>query len=299
MVGELEALVAQYPYRERVHAQLMLALYRTGRQADALDAFRHVRHVLVAELGLEPGRELHRLEAAILAQDPALDLGAPAALAEPARLSDAREAPPLPLPATTLVGREEDVATAAALLDDSDVRLLTLTGPGGIGKTRMALELAERLAPRFADGACFVELAAVADAEGVVPAIAQALGVREAGTRARSTRSPPCSRGRELLLVLDNFEQVLDAARALSGPARRPPRVEAPGDEPRRAAARRRARAPVAPLAGAARERAVRAPRARAQPRLALEAQEDGADRPDLRPARRAAAGHRARRRPQ
>ena len=73
VIGELEALAAEHPYRERMHAQLMLALYRSGRQADALEAFRRARHALVEELGLDPGRELRALEAAILAQDPALD----------------------------------------------------------------------------------------------------------------------------------------------------------------------------------------------------------------------------------
>ena len=73
LVEELEALTAEHPYRERLHAQLMLALYRAGRQADALEAYRRVRHSLVEDLGLEPGRELQRLEAAILAQDSALD----------------------------------------------------------------------------------------------------------------------------------------------------------------------------------------------------------------------------------
>ena len=78
-IPELEALVTQHPYREQLHAHLMLALYRAGRQADALDAFRRARGVLVEELGLEPGPELQRLEAAVLAQDPALELAAPPA----------------------------------------------------------------------------------------------------------------------------------------------------------------------------------------------------------------------------
>ena len=74
VAGELQALVAEHPYRERLHAQLMLALYRSGRQAEALDAFRHARRTLVEDLGLEPGRELQQLESAVLAQDPGLDL---------------------------------------------------------------------------------------------------------------------------------------------------------------------------------------------------------------------------------
>ena len=96
-IPELEALVAQHPYREQLHAHLMLALYRAGRQADALDAFRRARRVLVEELGLEPGPELQRLEAAVLAQDPALELGGAGARARrAARLPRAPRAPRRP-----------------------------------------------------------------------------------------------------------------------------------------------------------------------------------------------------------
>src|SRR4051812_23046278 len=144
LVAELEALTAEHPYRERFHGQLMRALYRAGRQADALDAYRRARQTLVEELGLEPSRELQRLEAAILAQDPSLDAPEPiaapvAAAATPKPTPAAR--PELPVPAAPLLGRDEDIATASRLLADPDVRLLTLTGPGGIGKTRFALEL--------------------------------------------------------------------------------------------------------------------------------------------------------------
>jgi predicted ATPase/DNA-binding SARP family transcriptional activator len=204
VIAELEALTAEHPYRERLHAQLMRALYRDGRQADALDAYRRVRTALVEDLGLDPGRELQELEAAILAHDPALDLTA--APAEP---------PPLPAPLTPLLGREAEVEAAAGLLGRPGVRLVTITGPGGIGKTRVALELAGRLSERFADGARFIPLAAIDAAARVVPAIAQALGVVERDQGAAAALAASLA-GRELLLVLDNLEQVLDAAPELA-----------------------------------------------------------------------------------
>ncbi|WP_051323838.1 BTAD domain-containing putative transcriptional regulator [Candidatus Solirubrobacter pratensis] len=211
-ISELEALAQDHPYRERLHGQLMLALYRAGRQADALAAYRRVRGALVEDLGLDPGRELRGLEAAILAHDPRLEL-APAAQRPRRRV--------LPVPATPLLGREDDLATAEALLAQPHVRLLTLTGPGGIGKSRLALELAHRH-----PGARFAALAAVRDPAGVIPALAQELGALE------TEDEPPFDAVASLLardpslLVVDNFEQVLDAAPEISRLLAAAPRLQ-------------------------------------------------------------------------
>jgi predicted ATPase/serine/threonine protein kinase/DNA-binding NarL/FixJ family response regulator len=118
----------------------------------------------------------------------------------------------VPTSLTSFIGRQQDVATICALLMRPEVRLLTLTGPGGIGKTRLSLQVAAELAEQFADGVVFVNLAPLSDAEQVVPTIAQALGVREQGNRPLLDRLQDSLRDRQLLLLLDNFEQVLTAA---------------------------------------------------------------------------------------
>jgi DNA-binding SARP family transcriptional activator len=141
LVPELEALVTRHPLRERLRGQLMLALYRSGRQAEALEAYRGARRTLLAELGIEPGRALHELERAILAQDPSLDAAqttrpapAPAAGSRPGRLA-----------AAPLVGREDEVALLEAGIDDALAgrgRLFVVVGAAGSGKTKLADEVA-------------------------------------------------------------------------------------------------------------------------------------------------------------
>ena len=144
LVPELESLVARHPVRERLRRQLMLALYRTGRQAEALAAYRDARETLLGELGIEPSRALQELEKAILAQDPTLDV-------------DARRSAPKASPgrraATPVLGRDAEIAVFEAGLDDALAgrgRLFVLVGPPGAGKTQLADELASRAKARGA-----------------------------------------------------------------------------------------------------------------------------------------------------
>jgi predicted ATPase/DNA-binding SARP family transcriptional activator len=203
LVGQLEALIGEHPYRERLRAQLMLALYRCDRQADALQAYQDARRTLVGELGIEPGQPLRDLEQAILAQDPALAVAAVDPAKRPTRL---------PASPTRTLGRDRDRDAIAQLLRGVDVRLVTLTGPGGVGKTRLALEVARRLEPEFPDGGWFVSLAATAKPEHVPSAIAQALGVTPLEAETPKLAVERFLAPKDALVVLDNLEHLLPAA---------------------------------------------------------------------------------------
>ena len=210
LVAEVERLVAEHPFQERLWAQLMLALYRAGRQADALDAYQRARRLLADELGLEPGEPLVQLQQRILARDSTL-LWVPEG--EPRRASGPAPASAhLPRPVTRLVGREDELRTLSGLVADPHVRLITLTGPAGVGKTRLLIELAARHEEQYSDGVAFVHLEQVTDPTLVAAEIASALahGSRADGPGADAL--PNYLRDRELLLAIDNFEHLLPAA---------------------------------------------------------------------------------------
>ncbi len=217
VVPELEALVAAHPLRERLAGQLMVALYRCDRQADASRVYRATRAVLGEELGMEPGLSLRELLQRVLDQDPTLGSPTPFADAELARGTRSNKtavpAHNLPVELTSFIGRERELKEISGLLGEA--RLLTLTGTGGSGKTRLALRLARRVLADFPDGVWLVELAALADRSLVGKSLAMALGVREERGPLIDTLKSRL-RSARLLVVLDNCEHLVDACAELA-----------------------------------------------------------------------------------
>ncbi|MGK5551584.1 AfsR/SARP family transcriptional regulator [Actinomadura kijaniata] len=201
--AELADVLADGPLRERLRAAHMRALYRSGRQGEALDSYEEFRALLAGELGLDPSPELAALRQSILTRS------------EPRRSAAARAEPgprgALPVPATELIGRDDAVAEIRGLLAEGG--LVTLTGPGGVGKTRLSLAVAEGLADRFPDGTWQVDLTAFDRTAGpeLVDGIMAALDVREAEPGDPLAHLAAALRDRRALLLLDNCEHVIDA----------------------------------------------------------------------------------------
>jgi predicted ATPase/DNA-binding SARP family transcriptional activator len=220
VVHDLEPVVSADPTLESLAGLLMVALYRGGRQADALDVYARTRDTLDEDLGLEPSVTLRSLQERVLRQDPSL--GAQLELAVPVRASAPTNAPTLgptnlPTVVRSLIGRDQLLGSLDELL--AGVRLLTLVGPGGAGKTSLALTLAVHARAGYPDGVFGVRLASVTTPEQVPVAVADALGMPMDGAAAeRDLRQRVFNflDRRKLLLVLDNCEHVVDAAAALA-----------------------------------------------------------------------------------
>lgn len=223
LVGELTALVGEHPLREQLHEQLLVALYRSGRQADALRAYDHTRTLLLEELGIDPGPRLQELQRQILAQDPSLswtpspdDMPAASSVNSDRSGPDRTASRPtatIPIAVTALVGRDIELVRIRKLLDSN--RIITLTGPAGTGKSRLALEVASARAAET--DVWFVDLAAVAEPDLVAASVAAALAVPIAPGEDAATsvaNSLACRKG---LLVLDTCEHVVGAAAVLAG----------------------------------------------------------------------------------
>ncbi|MFN8457938.1 MAG: tetratricopeptide repeat protein [Anaerolineae bacterium] len=191
-------LLALDPWREEAHCQLMLLLARSGQRSAALAQYETCRRIIAAELGLEPGPETKALYERLKA----------------AEASSPHNLPPQPTP---FIGRETELAELSSRLNDSACRLLTLVGPGGVGKSRLALQAAAKTLDSFLHGVYFVSLTAVSSSEFVVPTLADALKFTFYGGEEPRTQLLNHLRHKEMLLILDNFEHLLASTKEGEG----------------------------------------------------------------------------------
>jgi DNA-binding SARP family transcriptional activator/tetratricopeptide (TPR) repeat protein len=230
VIAELRRMTSAHPLRERLHALLMLALYRDGQQAEALSAYQHARRALIEELGAEPGPELRRLEQQVLTADPALAVpvragqhgvaGGPAA--EPGRRSSTVPRQ-LPAPVPHFTGREGELDALTALLNQSGemaqstVAISAISGMAGVGKTALAVYWAHQTAERFPDGQLYVNLRGYDCRQPVSPSDALAGFLRALGVPGQEVPVEPEERaaeyrtllaGRQILVLLDNAGSV-------------------------------------------------------------------------------------------
>ena len=215
LIPELEGLVLQYPLNERFVGQLMTALYRAGRQAEAFAAYTMAADRLVEELGVDPGPALRALHTRILRQDVDLDhvdLDGVDLDQGDAEVADRSPVLPDQLISASLIGRRAELATLVGLVEQPETRLITVLGPGGAGKTRLVAEVAALLRTRTDSGArrvVFVPLAAVTDAAEVPAEICRVLDVEPdwRGEAAIDAAVRALADG-PVVLVLDNLEQL-------------------------------------------------------------------------------------------
>jgi predicted ATPase/DNA-binding SARP family transcriptional activator/Tfp pilus assembly protein PilF len=203
-VGALARLVELDPWREEAHRQLMRVYFRSGRRGAALAQYQTCRRLLAEELAVEPAADTVALYQQIRAGALEPDLaGAP-------RLLNWPHSP------TPLIGREIELAELAEMVANPECRLLTILGPGGMGKSRLALEVAAAEAWSFSDGAAFVPLTSLSSATYLAPTIAQALGVALSSLDDPRQQLIHALREREMLIVLDSFEHLRDGSDLLS-----------------------------------------------------------------------------------
>lgn len=217
VLADARALATAHPFRERPRKQLIISLYQAGRHVEALEEYRELRTTLSDELGLEPSDELKALEQAILRHDKRLS--PPPADAAPATRRS------LPVPPTRLIGRDRELRELRQLVTRPDVRLLTIAGAGGTGKTRLAFALANGCLDDYANGIAYVELAPIRDADRVIVAIGESLGLTAGGDMPLEVATREWLREREILLVIDNFEHLAEAAVAVVSLIAQSPRL--------------------------------------------------------------------------
>lgn len=224
LVPELTTLVAEYPLREYFAAQLMLALYRCDRQAEALDVLRRARTHLVAELGIEPGARLRELESAILRNDPKLDLTA-SVLVEPSATTPAE----LPAAPVAFTGRHEEVENLRRCVGEATAPIVisAVTGIGGVGKSALAIHIGHQIAKNFPSGQLYVNLhGATPDAAPLAPAEAllrllRSLDITDPPPDATldelAGRFRSAVASKRILLVLDNARNAAQVRPLLPG----------------------------------------------------------------------------------
>jgi predicted ATPase/DNA-binding SARP family transcriptional activator len=203
------------PWREEAHRQLMRAFALSDQRSAALAQYETCRRVLADELGVEPAPETHELYEQIRG----------------GKLQAAPRAQPtppsnLPIAPTTFIGRDAEMETLCNLLRDPECHLLTILGPGGIGKSRLAIETAARQRAQLSDGVFFVPLASLSSTQFVAPTIADAIGLTFSGTAEPRAQLVNYLRDKTMLLVLDNFEHLLDASELVTEILQRAPRVK-------------------------------------------------------------------------
>jgi predicted ATPase/DNA-binding SARP family transcriptional activator len=199
----LQRQIELEPWREEAHRQLMRLLARAGQRSAALAQYETCRHMLERDLGVEPEAETTALYQRIRDNSRA-EVHAPKG--QPQRVLTVQN---FPAQTTALIGREAELLELGALLENPAHRLITIVGPGGIGKTRLVLAAARDQADAFADSAVFVPLAAISSNAFLAPAILEALDIPLLGQHDPREQLIDTLRSKELLLVLDNFEQLL------------------------------------------------------------------------------------------